>query len=74
MFQFSRKLRYVKLQIKEWNTKVFKNIFAEKKIISEHLAEVNRCIIKFGLNVVTYAKQRGSEVELDEVCCREEAY
>eukprot|EP00253_Pinus_taeda_P030678 PITA_30678 len=42
MYKLQGKLRYIKNKIKEWNTKVFGNIFKEKAKIEEKLEKIHK--------------------------------
>ena len=58
MLQFSKKLHYMKGMIKEWNTKVFKNVFKQKQDVSEKLDKVNSIIIQKCLSPKLYHEQK----------------
>ena len=48
----------MKGMIKEWNTKVFKNVFKQKQDVSEKLEKVNSIIIQKGLNPKLYHEKK----------------
>lgn len=48
MFRFSRKLRWVKRKIKEWNKRAHGNIFKTKDQIAQELKEVEERIQEEG--------------------------
>lgn len=74
MHQFFKKLQFIKVKAKEWKGKVFKNVFAQKKIIEQELEEVNQNIISKGLDQLLHSTQKGLQSEWEEVCKREEEY
>ena len=74
MLQLSKKLCYMKGMIKEWNTKVFKNVFEQKQDVSEKLEKVNSIIIQKGLSPELYHEQKYLKEEWEELCSREEIY
>lgn len=74
MFQFFKKLQFIKVQAKEWNRKIFKNVFAQKKIIAQQLEEVNQNIISKGLNQLLHSTQKALQSEWEESCKREKEY
>lgn len=70
-FRFYQKMKHIKTQIKEWNTYVFKNIFAQKEIVEKQLHDINEIIIHNGMNQNTYMhkkcfKQNGRNFQLEK--------
>ena len=74
MLQFSKKIRYMKGMIKEWNAKVFKNVFKKKQDVSKKLEKVNSIIIQKYLSMDLYHEQKSLKEEWEELCNREEIY
>ena len=64
----------MKGMIKEWNTKVFKNVFKQKQDVLEKLEKVNSIIIQKGLSLKLYHEQKYLKEEWEEIFSREEIY
>ena len=64
----------MKGMIKEWNTKVFKNVFKQKQDVSKKLENVNSVIIQKGLTPDLYHEQKSLKEEWEELCNRQEIY
>lgn len=48
-FIFSKKLQFVKEQLKQWNREVFKNIFEEKFVLERELEDLHSKVIEVGM-------------------------
>jgi len=42
MFHFQQRLKYLRMCVRKWNKKVFKNIFDEKKNIEQEMEEIQK--------------------------------
>jgi hypothetical protein len=74
MFQFYKKLQFLKSQIIVWNKHVFKNVFSQKGQVVKNLEDVHSHIILNGLTLDLYVKQKVLQAEWEELCGREEEY
>ena len=63
MFQFYKKLQFLKSQIIQWNKYVFKNVFSQKGQVVKSLEDVHSHIILNGLTPDLYVKQKVLQVE-----------
>jgi len=51
MFLLHKRLRHIKLKLKNWNKNVFGNIFTAKKAIEDKMQELNQKIISDGFDI-----------------------
>lgn len=52
MFLLHKRLKHIKLRLKEWNKKEFGNIFVDKKSVEIKLQELNQSLITDGFDKV----------------------
>lgn len=74
MFQLCKKLQWLKLNIKEWNTSSFQNIFQAKSQIENKIKDLNVLIIQNGIDQNTYKLQKELNAHLQEILAREELF
>ncbi|GLJ29203.1 hypothetical protein SUGI_0575970 [Cryptomeria japonica] len=71
---FTKKITFIKNQLKIWNREVFKNIFFEKEKVEKQLETLNLKILKNGMEHDDYQKEKILKAELAEILAREEIY
>lgn len=74
MFQFCKKLQWIKIKIKEWNISSFQNIFQAKSQIQNKIKDLNVLIIQDGIDENTYKMQTNLNAQLQEILARDELY
>eukprot|EP00253_Pinus_taeda_P007713 PITA_07713 len=60
MFLPQKKLKHIKLKLKEWNKKEFGNIFERKKYVEGKFQEVNQTLIREGFDKESYLDREQS--------------
>jgi hypothetical protein len=73
MYSFSKRLQYVKYQLKQWNRQCFGNIFHAKVVAQAYLDVITREIKEFGLSEDLLKKARDLK-SLEECELHKEIY
>ena len=50
MFMLHKRLKHIKIRLKEWNKKNFGNIFAQKKLVEIKMQVLNQAMISEGFD------------------------
>ena len=50
MFRLQKRLKHIKLRLKEWNKKEYGNIFEEKESVEGKMQELNQTLIMEGFD------------------------
>jgi len=74
MFLLHKRLKHIKLRLKDWNINEFDNIFVEKKSVENKMKELNQALIK-----EAFDKNKSNQVdkyhhEWDNLCKQEEVF
>ena len=74
MFLLHKRLKHIKLRLKDWNKNDFGNIFVDKKFVENKIQELNQALIMEGFN-----KDKSDEVdkhhqEWENLCKQEEIF
>ena len=64
MYQFQQKLKFPKRHIKNWNLSLFGNIFQEKNILEQKMADVQQEIINVGRSELLASKEQDLQKQL----------
>jgi len=71
MFQLHKRLKRIKLRLKDWNKNEFGHIFTAKKIVEDIIRELNQTLITDGFD-----KDRNDQVTKHhqdwEILCKQE--
>lgn len=73
MYQLYKKLKFIKVKIKEWNANCFKYIFKEKARVEQELLDLYKIVIKRGMDPSLYDNEKNLKAEV-ELLAREECY
>lgn len=74
LFILNKKLKYIKVKIKEWNRSHFKNIHMEKLRIKAELEEITNSVITSGMNEDLFNKENILKFDLNEILRRKEIH
>ncbi|GLJ40489.1 hypothetical protein SUGI_0834840 [Cryptomeria japonica] len=74
LFILNKKLKYIKVVIKEWNRGHFKNIHMEKLRIKAELEEITNYVITLGMNEDLFNKENTLKYDLNEILQCEEIH
>ncbi|XP_057856474.2 uncharacterized protein LOC131065846 [Cryptomeria japonica] len=74
LFKLNKKLKYIKIKIKEWNLSQFQNIHKEKLRVTAKLEVLSSFVIKSGMNDVLFQRESSLKSELNEILQHEEIH
>jgi len=74
MFLLQKRLKHIKLKLKEWNKKEHGNIFAAKKAIEGKMQELNQGLIIDGFDEIRNDQVTKYHHEWEELCKQEEIF
>lgn len=74
MFLLQKRLKHIKLRLKEWNKKEFGNIFVAKKLIEGKMQELNQTLIMEGFDKDRSDKETKYHQEWENLCKQEEIF
>ncbi|XP_059075238.1 uncharacterized protein LOC131875198 [Cryptomeria japonica] len=74
LFKLNKKLKYIKIKIKEWNLSQFQNIHMEKLRVTAELEDLSNFVIKSGMNEVLFQRESSLKSKLNEILQREEIH
>ncbi|GLJ15842.1 hypothetical protein SUGI_0261440 [Cryptomeria japonica] len=74
LFILNKKLKYIKVKIKEWNKSQFKNILMEKLRNKVELEEITNSVITSGMNEDLFTKENTLKSDLNEILRCEEIH
>jgi len=68
MFLIHKRLKYIKLKLKDWNINEFNNIFVEEKSVENKMKELNQALIKEGIDKDKSNQVDKYQQEWDNMC------
>jgi len=74
MFLLHKRLKHIKLRLKEWNKKDFGNIFVDKKSVEIKLQELKQALITEGFDKVKSEQANKYNQEWGKLCKQEEIF
>ena len=74
MFQLHKRLKHIKLRLKDWNKNEFGNIFAAKKAVEDKMQELNQTIITDGFDKVRNDQVIKYHQGWENLCKQEEIF
>ena len=74
MFLLQKRLRHIKLRLKEWNRKEYGNIFEAKKFVDGKMQELNQTLIMEGFNKDRSDQATKYHQEWENFCKQEEIF
>ncbi len=74
MYLLHKRLKHVKLKLKEWNKKDFGNTFVNKKSVEIKLQELNQAMIIDGFDRVKSEQADKYNQEWENLCKQEETF
>ncbi|GLJ48416.1 hypothetical protein SUGI_1021880 [Cryptomeria japonica] len=74
LFKLNKKLKYIKIKIKEWNLSQFQNIHKEKLRVTAELEDLFNFVIKSDMNDVLFQRESSLKFELNEILQCEEIH
>eukprot|EP00253_Pinus_taeda_P013097 PITA_13097 len=74
MFLLHKRLKHMKLRLKEWNKKDFGNIFVDKKLVEIKLQELNQALITDGFDKGKSEQADKHHQEWEKLCKQEEIF
>eukprot|EP00253_Pinus_taeda_P034998 PITA_34998 len=74
MFLLHKRLKHIKLRLKDWNKNEFGNIFEVKKVVEDKKKELNQALIKDGFDKFRNDQVTKHNQDWDNLCKQEEIY
>lgn len=74
MFLLHKRLKHIKLRLKDWNIKNFGNIFVGKKFVENKMQEINQAMIKEGFDKDKNDQVEKHHQEWENLCKQEEIF
>lgn len=74
MFLLHKRLKHIKLKLKDWNKREFGNIFVDKKSVEIKLHELNQALIIDGFDRVKSEQADKHNQEWENLCKQEEVF
>eukprot|EP00253_Pinus_taeda_P008591 PITA_08591 len=74
MFLLQKRLKHIKLRLKEWNKKEYGNIFEEKKSVEGKIQELNQTLIMEGFDKDRSDQANKYHQEWENLCKQEEIF
>eukprot|EP00253_Pinus_taeda_P025757 PITA_25757 len=74
MFLLHKRLKHIKIRLKEWNKKDFGNIFVDQKSMESKLQELNQALIRDGFDKVKSEQADKHHQEWEKLCKQEEIF
>eukprot|EP00253_Pinus_taeda_P034448 PITA_34448 len=74
MFILQKRLRHIKIKLKDWNKNDFGNIFEAKKIIERKIQEINQTLITKGFDGERNEQANNHQQEWEDLCKEEEIF
>eukprot|EP00253_Pinus_taeda_P007550 PITA_07550 len=74
IFLLHKRLKHIKLKLKEWNQKEFGNIFTSNKIVESKILELNQALIKDGFDKDKNDQADKYHQEWEMLCKQEEFF
>lgn len=74
MFLLQKRLKHIKLQLKDWNKNEYGNIFEEKKSIEDKIEELNQTLITEGFDIVRSDQATKYHQTWEKLCKQEEIF
>lgn len=74
MFLLHKRLKHIKLKLKDWNKKEFGNIFANKKIVENKILKLNQTLIKEGFDKDKNDQAEKHHQEWEKLCKQEKKF
>lgn len=74
MFLLHKRLKHIKLMLKDWNKNEFGNIFEVKKSVEIKMQEINQTLITYGFDGERNDKANKHHQDWDNLCKQEEIF
>eukprot|EP00253_Pinus_taeda_P010536 PITA_10536 len=74
MFLLQKRLKHIKIRLKEWNKKGFGNIFEGKKYVEGNMQELNQTLVREGFDKVRNEQATKYQQEWENFCKQEEIF
>eukprot|EP00253_Pinus_taeda_P020517 PITA_20517 len=74
MFLLHKRLKHIKIRLKDWNKNEFGNIFEAKKVVERKLHDINQILITNGFNEGSKEQANKHQQEWKELCKQEEIF
>lgn len=74
MFLLHKRLKHIKLKLKEWNKKDFDNIFVNKKSVEIKIQELSQAMIRDGFDKIKSEQAKKHNQEWENLCKQEEIF
>jgi len=66
MYQFQKRLKYLKMHIKQWNQTTFVNIFQAQKALAQEMMDLQHKIINEGRTKTLVGKEQNLQNQLEK--------
>ena len=74
MFLLQKRLKHIKLKLKDWNEKEFGNIFEKKKFVEGKMQELKQTLIMDGFDKVRSDQVTNYHQDWENLCKQEEIF